>query len=112
MRRDTFRHSRKQRRVGRLWRILCQHLTQRHLSNFAEGLAEKVVLYRRVALSWMKLRRWGPPCPRDIFLGVEHEQSFANVTSSRYAPGPRSGIPSSPDSGPAVKYLIGSSPVL
>jgi hypothetical protein len=57
----------------------------------------------------MKLRSWGPPCPRDIFLGVEHEQSFANVTSSRYAAGTRSGRPRSLDSGPAVKYLIGSS---
>jgi hypothetical protein len=43
---------------------------------------------------------------------MEHGQSFANVTSSRYAAGTRSGIPRFLDSGPAVKYLIGSSHVL
>jgi hypothetical protein len=39
-------------------------------------------------------------------------KSFANVTSSRYAAGTRSGIPRSLDRGPAVKDLIGSSHVL
>jgi hypothetical protein len=78
----------------------------------AKGLREKVLLYRRVALPWIKLRGWGLPSPRDIFLGAEHEQFFANVTSNRYAAGTRSGITRSLDSGPAVKYLIGSSHVL
>jgi hypothetical protein len=59
-----------------------------------------------------EVEKVGPPCPRDIFLGAEHEQSFANITSSHYAAGTRSGIPRSLDSGPALKYLMGSSHVL